>query len=83
VAAQADAGKIIASTQSIISTSMVGGSGGDTIVITMVDGFGKGGADLFMCSNIRIVREVRPDATLKMTMVNQSGEQLASSTDCK
>lgn len=82
---EADAGKIIASTQAIIGTSMVGGEvEGDTIVITMVDGFGKGGAGLFMCANVRIVREkYDPAGTLTMTMVNQSGEELASSTDCK
>ena len=84
-AGDAEADKIIAATQAIIGTSMVGGAlQGDTIVITMVDGTGKGGADLFMCSNLRVERErYDPSGTFKMTMVNQSGEELASSTACR
>jgi hypothetical protein len=84
-AGDAEAAKIIAASQAIIGTSMVGGElQGDTIVITMVDGFGKGGAGLFMCSNIKVERDrFDPSGTFKMTMVSQSGEELANSTACK
>ncbi len=81
----ADVDKIIAASQTTIGTSMVGGElQGDTIVLTLVDQFGKGGANLFMCSNLKKIREKNdPDGTVKMLMVNESGEELAKSTDCK
>jgi hypothetical protein len=83
--ANVDTGKIIAETQAIIGTSMVSGEvQGDTIVITMVDIFGAGGAGLFMCSNIRVVRDkYDPAGTMKMVMVNESGKELANSAACK
>lgn len=82
--AEGDADKIIADAQFAIGTSMVGGEvAGDTITITLVDGFGAGGAKLFMCSNLKKSREKHdPSGSLTIVMVTQSGTQLVSSTDC-
>jgi hypothetical protein len=84
-AGEAEVAKIIAASQFTIGTSMVSGElQGDTIVITMVDGFGAGGSGLFMCSNLKIIREKNdPSGSLKMVMVNQSGVELANSAACK
>lgn len=82
---QGDADKIIAETQLIFGTTMVSGEvQGDTIVITLRNGTSTAMANLFMCSRLDTVRvKSDPGGTLKMTAVDESGAELASSAGCK
>jgi hypothetical protein len=60
-----------------------GGVDGSTLTITLVDGYGAGGAKLFMCAHVKKAKDqYDPSGALTILMVNQSGVQLASSTDC-
>ena len=75
---------VISETQAAIGTSMIGGTvDGTTITITLIDGFGEGGAKLFMCSQVtKSLAANDPTGTLTVVMVEKSGTQLASSADC-
>jgi hypothetical protein len=81
----ADSAKIIAVAQTALGTSMVsGGVEGTTITLTLIDGFGKGGAGLFMCDHVKnAASQYDPAGTLTVVMVNQSGDQLAALSDCR
>jgi hypothetical protein len=80
----ADPAKIIAVAQQAFGTSMVSGDvDGSAVTITLIDGFGPGGAKLFMCDHVRqAVARYDPAGTLSIVMVNQSGDQLAALADC-
>jgi hypothetical protein len=80
----ADTGKIIAVAQNAFGTSMISADVEDgTMTITLVDGFGAGGARLFMCDHVKRAKEQNdPSGALTIVMVDQAGNQLASSADC-
>jgi hypothetical protein len=80
----ADTAKIVAVAQQAFGTSMVSGDvDGNAVTLTLIDGFGAGGAKLFMCDHVkRAVAQYDPAGTLSIVMVNQSGDQLAALADC-
>jgi hypothetical protein len=80
-----DADKIIASSQLLFGTTMIGGEvQGDTIVLTLRNGTSKAMAGLFLCSKLTTVSaENDPSGTFTLVAVDESGQQLSSSADCK
>lgn len=75
---------IISETQAAFGTSMVKGSvEGDTLTITLVKGFGPGGAKLFMCANVKQILEKYGATGVNVVMVDTDGKQLATMADCQ
>jgi hypothetical protein len=80
-----DTDTIIASSQFIFGTTMIGGEvQGDTIVLTLRNGTSKAMAGLFLCSKLTTVSAQNdPSGTFTLVAVDESGQQLSSSADCK
>lgn len=75
---------IIAETQAAFGTSMVSGSvEGETLKITLVKGFGPGGAKLFMCGNVKEILAKHGATGVEVVMVDTEGRQLATMADCQ
>lgn len=75
---------IIAETQAAFGTSMVSGSvEGDTFTITLVKGFGSGGAKLFMCGNVKPILAKYGATGVNVVMVDTEGTQLSTLADCQ
>jgi hypothetical protein len=75
---------IIAETQAAFGTSMVSGTvEGDTLKITLVKGFGPGGAKLFMCANVKQILAKYEATGVSVVMVDTDGTQLATMADCQ
>lgn len=81
----ADAQKVIAEAQFAFGTSMIEGSvEGTTVTLVIVNGFGSGGVELFMCSNVKAsLAKHDPSGTLTVVAVDQDGNQLSTSADCR
>lgn len=74
---------IIAETQEAFGTSMVSGTvEGDTFTITLVKGFGSGGAKLFMCGNVKPILAKYGATGVNVVMVDTEGTQLSTLADC-
>lgn len=74
---------IIAETQAAFGTSMVSGAvEGDTLTITLVKGFGPGGAKLFMCANVKQILAKYGATGVNVVMVDTEGTQLSTMADC-
>lgn len=74
---------IIAETQAAFGTSMVSGTvEGDTLTITLVKGFGPGGAKLFMCANVKQILAKHGATGAKVVMVDTEGRELSTMADC-
>ncbi len=76
--------QIIDDAQTTIGTSMISGTFADNVItITVVDNFGTGGAQIFMCAQIaKSLKANDPSGAITAVMVEQSGTKLISSTDC-
>ncbi len=75
---------IIAETQEAFGTSMVSGTvEGDTLKITLVKGFGPGGAKLFMCANVKQILAKYGATGVNVVMVDTDGTQLSTMADCQ
>lgn len=75
---------IIAETQEAFGTSMVSGTvEGDTFKITLVKGFGSGGAKLFMCGNVKPILAKYGATGVNVVMVDTEGTQLSTIADCQ
>ena len=80
----ADYGKVVASIQATFGTSMLDGAiEGDVITVTIDNNFSAGGAKLFMCSNILSIHENNEATAATVVIVNERGEELSRSTDCR
>ncbi|MER3418597.1 MAG: hypothetical protein C4343_05780 [Chloroflexota bacterium] len=56
---------------------------GDTFKITLVKGFGSGGAKLFMCANVKQILAKHGATGVNVVMVDTDGTQLATMADCQ
>jgi hypothetical protein len=75
---------IIAETQAAFGTSMVSGTvEADTLKITLVKGFGPGGAKLFMCANVKQILAKYGATGVNVVMVDTDGTQLSTMADCQ
>ena len=75
---------IIAETQAAFGTSMVSGAVEDgTLKITLVEGFGPGGAKLFMCANVKQILAKYGATGVNVVMVDTDGTQLSTMADCQ
>lgn len=74
---------IIAETQAAFGTSMVSGVvEGETLKITLVKGFGPGGAKLFMCANVKQILTKYGATGVNVVMVDTDGTELSTMADC-
>lgn len=79
-----DENKIVAGIQAAFGTAMSSGVvEGDTITVTIDNNWSPLGAELFMCSNILTVLENNDATDMLVIIVNERGDELSRSTDCK
>jgi hypothetical protein len=79
-----DYDKVVASIQATFGTSMLDSTiEGDVITVTIDNNFSAGGAALFMCSNILTILENNGASAVTVVIVNERGEELSRSTDCR